>query len=113
MAIEEGGEVVGYCVCTLESQSAHLISIAVHRSYRRKGVGIGLLEKLFEHMALQGAKEMWLEVSVKNKEAIALYTKLGFGKRMILENYYSDGSDALRMQSELEHLRTRVGRESD
>ena len=39
-----------------------------------------------------------MEVNTTNDEAVKFYEGLGFNRVMIIENYYSDGSHALRMR---------------
>jgi ribosomal-protein-alanine N-acetyltransferase len=94
------GKMVGYCVCSRDGNLAHLISIAVLGEYRRRGVGTMLIECLL--LRLEGTvAEIWLEVNTGNKAAIKFYERFGFGKIMIIENYYGDGSAALKMQMPL------------
>ena len=100
-AADSSGKLVGYCVSALEGKLAHLISIAVLREHRRNGVGSTLLQNLITFSERHGVEELWLEVNSGNKEAIGLYDKFGFTSVMILENYYSDGSAALRMRLSL------------
>lgn len=89
---------MGYCVSSVDRSSAHLISIAVSPDQRTVGIGIDLMETLLRYLNGQGIEELWLEVRSGNKEAIGLYIKLGFTKVSVVPNYYSDGSDALRMR---------------
>ncbi len=98
IAEEGSGKTVGYCLATRDGRFAHLISIAVLREHRRKGVAGALLQQLLKYLPRHGVDELWLEVNTGNKEAIGLYTKFGFLKIMILENYYSDGASAVRMR---------------
>jgi ribosomal protein S18 acetylase RimI-like enzyme len=56
------------------------------------------METLMEHLIDGGIEEIWLELKLDNKQALGLYTKLGFRKVALVPNYYSDGSDALRMR---------------
>lgn len=97
MATKEADHLVGYCVCSINDRTAHLISIAVQRNHRKSGVATALLDRLLTHLVERGVDEIWLEVSVNNREAIALYSKSGFEKLNTIPNYYSNGSDALRM----------------
>ena len=48
--------------------------------------------------------EMLLEVKVENKEAIRLYERLHFERVEIVEDYYSDGSAAVKMHLVLHDL---------
>ena len=98
VAADGDGKLVGYCVCSVDGESAHLISIAVQASHRRKGFATALLKRLATQLADKGVNELRLEVGVTNGEAVALYSKNGFEKAEIIPNYYSDGSDAFRMK---------------
>ena len=97
VATNDTGKILGYCVCSISGRSAHLISIAVDSNLRRKGVGITLLRRAIESLTANGVHELWLEVKTNNLEAISLYLKFGFKNESVLKAYYSDGSDALRM----------------
>jgi ribosomal-protein-alanine N-acetyltransferase len=97
VATDNPGQVLGYCVASINGASAHLISIAVLRHVRRKGAATLLLRELFRRLVGFNVEEVWLEVNVKDKGAIELYLKLGFGKLMTVDNYYSDGSPAVKM----------------
>ncbi len=87
-----------------DGRFAHLISIAVLREHRRKGVANELLRHLVDYLARHRVDELWLEVNTANKEAIGLYERFGFARMMILENYYSDGAPALRMRLALNRV---------
>jgi ribosomal-protein-alanine N-acetyltransferase len=97
VATNDAGKILGYCVCSISGISAHLISIAVDDSLRRKGVATKLLRRAIESLNASGIDEFWLEVKMSNLEAIGLYLKFGFKNEAVLKAYYSDGSDALRM----------------
>ncbi len=89
---------------------AHLISIAVIREHQRSGVGTALLENLIMLLRRHAIEELWLEVNLENKGAIELYENFGFARVMILENYYSNGSAALRMRLSLSRHVLKVAR---
>jgi len=88
-----------------------LISIAVVTEGRRKGVATALLKNLIEYLEAHRVEELWLEVKQNNKEAIKLYEKFDFAGIMVLENYYSDGSAALRMRRSFKKQVVKVGHE--
>jgi [ribosomal protein S18]-alanine N-acetyltransferase len=98
VAIDQVGELVGYCVCSTDPKLAHLISIAVQIDHRKRGVATSLLHRAIEFLIEQSIPELWLEVNLKNVDAVSLYLKLGFEKTGVLKGYYSDGSDAIRMR---------------
>jgi len=91
------GTIVGYCVATCDGSSAHLISIGVLREYHRHGVGTALIQALLRNFGPR-IVDLRLEVKVGNTEAIELYEGLGFRQVNLVENYYEDGSAAVKMQ---------------
>jgi len=88
--------IAGYCVASEKGKSAHLISIGVLRKYRRRGIGTALIQRLLANLS-PTVKELRLEVKRDNREAIVLYEELGFKQVGLIENYYQDGSTALKM----------------
>jgi len=103
------GALVGYSVSSIEGRLAHLISIAVLTEGRRKGVATVLLKNLIKGLEARQVEELWLEVKQGNKEAIKLYEKFHFATMMVLENYYLDGSAALRMRMTFKKQVVKVG----
>jgi len=101
VAVDNTKKVTGYCIVSVDGTFAHLISIAVQQSNRRKGVATALLKEQLAYLEEHDVKELWLEVSAKNTEAIGLYVKLGFTEAETIQSYYSDGSAALRMRINL------------
>jgi ribosomal-protein-alanine N-acetyltransferase len=91
------GQVVGYCVCSKVGKLAHLLSIGVLQEYRRRKIATSLIQALLDQLS-SSIRELWLEVNTANDEAVKFYERLGFNRVMIIENYYSNGSHALRMR---------------
>lgn len=80
----------------------HLVSIAVKREYRRRGIGSALLRRTIEVVSGRyNANSIYLEVRVSNEPAIRLYEKHGFVKARVVSGYYSDGEDAYIMVKRL------------
>jgi ribosomal-protein-alanine N-acetyltransferase len=90
------GTIIGYCVATEKGKSGHLISIGVLREYRRQGVGTRLIQRLLIALGSR-VKELRLEVKQSNTEAVTFYEELGFKQGEFIENYYEDGSTAVKM----------------
>ena len=102
LVAEENGLVVGYAVACVEPEATgHVVSIAVAKKHRRKGIGKALLEELIKRMKEAGLKKDILEVRVSNEPAIRLYEKLGFRAIKRLKSYYSDGEDGWLMSLDL------------
>jgi [ribosomal protein S18]-alanine N-acetyltransferase len=95
-AEEEGGELLGYLVCSRYDQVWHLMNVAVAPERRRAGVASGLIGRLLEEAG--GVLPFTLEVRVSNRAAIAMYERLGFRSAGVRPRYYQDnGEDALIM----------------
>lgn len=98
---EEGDEVLGYLGIRILAEEAHLTTIAVKESERRRGVGESLLLWAIEFAQQMGASLLTLEVRASNLPAQSLYRKYGFVKVGIRRRYYIEtGEDALLMSLE-------------
>ncbi|MCS7104472.1 MAG: ribosomal protein S18-alanine N-acetyltransferase [Thermofilaceae archaeon] len=102
LVVEDTGIIVGYIIGLLKKWGeAHIISLAVHPSYRRRGAATVLMKTLLEKFRIKGAKSVRLEVRISNIPAIKLYEKLGFKVAGYIKNYYPDGEDAYLMVIQL------------
>lgn len=103
LVAEKEGRVVGYAIGLAKKWGeGHVISIAVHPEWRRRGVGKRLMLQLLEKMRRMGVRWVRLEVRVSNEAAINLYRRLGFSIEGVLKGYYRDGEDAYLMIKVLE-----------
>jgi ribosomal-protein-alanine N-acetyltransferase len=94
----DSDELVGYLVISRYVDAWHVMNVAVSPDHRRRGIGTTLLEQLFELTAGRGRRGYTLEVRVSNRDAIALYERLGFKPRGVRRGYYTDNrEDALIM----------------
>jgi ribosomal-protein-alanine N-acetyltransferase len=95
-----GDYLVGYAASRQTLDEAHLTSIAVRETYRRKGIGELLLISVINLAIQLGAEIITLEVRASNLPAQALYQKYGFAGVGLRHKYYSDnGEDALIMST--------------
>lgn len=103
LAAMEGRKVVGAAVVFLRSDSpaARLYSVAVDPALRGRGVGARLLTAAEQAAREGGAASLRLEVKERNKTALALYAKSGYGIIGRIAQYYDDGSDARRLEKAL------------
>ena len=90
--------IVGFAGLWLMVDEAHVTTIAMHPSFRRRGLGEYMLASLIEIAYDIGAKWVTLEVRVTNYNAQNLYRKYGFREAGLRHRYYSDNQeDALIM----------------
>jgi len=91
---EERAElVIGVVGVWMLPDEAHIVTIAVRESYRRRGIAELLLIRAID---LARAKEqglVTLECRVSNHPALALYDKYGFRKVGLRPRYYSDNRE--------------------
>ncbi len=98
---EVDNEIVGYIVGLIEYENiGHIVSIAVHPKWRRRGIGSKLLMKIEEEFKKRNIKVFVLEVEVNNKPAISLYEKHGYRIIDVIKRYYPGGEDAYLMVKE-------------
>ena len=99
------GKVVGYVMCRVESYYAstetvilgHVLSIAVDKRHRRKGIGRRLMMEAERGLESYGCDAVYLEVRISNEPAIRLYEGLGYKILGVIPRYYADGEDAYLM----------------
>lgn len=100
VAIEEEG-VVGYVIGATESgDGGRIVSIAVDPECRRRGAGTALAREILRRLTVAGASRVELETRIDNEPAIRFWRHLGFRPEGVVEDYYSDGTDALLMARE-------------
>lgn len=94
LVVERKGEILGYIIGTKGFKKINIASIAVKKKYRRRGIATELIKHFIKKVKGR-TKVIHLQVRVSNKEAIALYEKMGFNYKKLLRHYYQDGEDAL------------------
>lgn len=91
----------GFLLARVAADEAEILTLAVAPPARRQGVGGALLAAALVHALAAGAATMFLEVSVANTAARALYAAAGFAESGRRRRYYADGSDALVLSRRL------------
>lgn len=96
VACDSKRRIAGFAMLRHLGEEVELITIAVDRKWRRKGVGQMLMRALFGALLMSPAKRMLLEVAADNPAALKLYGKLGFAKLGERKGYYPrpDGTPA-------------------
>jgi ribosomal-protein-alanine N-acetyltransferase len=85
--------IVGFIGLWYMADEIHVINLAVHPDFRRKGIGELLLICAIELSAKLKAILITLEVRVSNLAAQALYLKYGFSERGVRRAYYLDNRE--------------------
>lgn len=94
--LEVNKTLAGYAGYWKIQDEAHLVTLAIHPFYRRRGLGKTLLTHILRDALKRGIKKVTLEVRKSNYPAQRLYEKLGFKKIAIRAHYYHDtGEDAI------------------
>ncbi len=91
----------GLILIRIAADEAEVLTLAVAPDARRNGCGSALLREAMGILAARGANALFLEVSVRNRAALALYRKAGFVEAGSRRRYYADGSDASVMRCSL------------
>lgn len=99
--MKENEELIGYAGLWYMFENCDLITLAIKDTYRTKGLGKQLLNFIINRAKEKGCEFMHLEVKVDNNTAIMLYQKCGFSIVRTRKGYYSDGTDAYDMITNL------------
>ncbi|SNZ03549.1 [SSU ribosomal protein S18P]-alanine acetyltransferase [Persephonella hydrogeniphila] len=91
-------KILGFFSGEIIFSEGSITMIAVKKEFQNKGIGSFIMDWFIKLTKEKGVKDIWLEVSEKNKKAIRFYEKLGFIVENVRKNYYRDGSDALIMR---------------
>ncbi len=83
-----GEDVVGY-VCTKQvADEGHILNLAVHPDYRRRGIATALVENILEELKVNACRFLYLEVRISNYTARKLYESFGFKVVGVRKGYY-------------------------
>jgi ribosomal-protein-alanine N-acetyltransferase len=85
--------IVGFIGVWMLPDEAHIVTVAVRDSHRRKGIGELLLITAVEMAQGRSQSIVTLECRVTNEPALALYEKYGFQQVGLRPRYYSDNHE--------------------
>ncbi|BBG24629.1 GNAT family N-acetyltransferase [Sulfuracidifex tepidarius] len=95
---KEHDEILGYAIGLIQNRfKGHVISIATARGARRKGIGSALLQELNSRFVSMGSTYSYLEVEVKNRDAISFYSHNKYHISYTRRNYYGKNRHAFIM----------------
>jgi ribosomal-protein-alanine N-acetyltransferase len=93
---------LGYCCFWTVFGEVHIMNLAIHPDWRRKGIATRLVEETISISRKNAVQKIHLEVRRSNDPARSLYEKFGFKVIAIRSNYYSQPrEDALLMALDL------------
>ncbi len=82
--------IVGFMGLWLMVDEAHIVTIAVRESHRRRGIGELLLIASIEQAIEYRQEAVTLECRASNRAALAMYEKYGFKRVGVRRRYYTD-----------------------
>ncbi|QIB33862.1 ribosomal protein S18-alanine N-acetyltransferase [Ancylobacter pratisalsi] len=83
-----GGKMLGFILLSGVSPEIEILSIAVDRTARGRGIGLRLVETAFGMLAAEGFTTVFLEVEEGNAPAVKLYARTGFREIGRRQGYY-------------------------
>lgn len=93
-----GAEMVGFGGLWTVIDEAHITTVSVSSTHRRKGIGWALMVELLRRAKEAGMTCSTLEVRASNDAAVKLYERLGYSISARRKRYYPDNrEDALVM----------------
>lgn len=99
MVCEHEEQVVGFMIYELHKTRLHIINLAVHPGFRRRGIGGQMVEKLVSKLSRQRRDKILLEVRETNLEAQLFFRESEFRAVSVLRDFYEDTTeDAYLMQ---------------
>lgn len=88
VACDKNRKIAGFIMLRLAADEAELITIAVDPKWRKKGVGLALINAALDDLRMTPSRKLFLEVADDNPAALSLYRKLGFAKIGERRGYY-------------------------
>jgi len=81
----------GFILYRLAADEGEVLTVAVARAFRGRGVGRALLDEALRHAYREGAARIFLEVEDTNRAAITLYERAEFRETGRRAGYYREG----------------------
>nr|WP_314278325.1 ribosomal protein S18-alanine N-acetyltransferase [uncultured Peptostreptococcus sp.] len=105
VAEDEDGRIVAYVGAWYIIDEAHITNVAVHKDFRGKKIGNGIINALIEMCDKDKIASITLEVRSSNYIAQGLYKKFGFLAGGIRKEYYTNNKeDAIIMWKQLREV---------
>jgi ribosomal-protein-alanine N-acetyltransferase len=94
----EDSRIVGFILTEENPPLAHIITLDVAETHRRRGAGSSLLGESEGNLALRGVRTVLLETATENEAAIAFWKRHGYRIEAVLKRYYLGRHDAYEMR---------------
>jgi len=94
------GFIIGLILRHDERIISHIYTLDVAVKYRRKGIGLKLLNEIERIFVKRGVKICYLEVRKDNVTALELYRRHGYVKAEELKDYYK-GAHGVRLKKKI------------
>lgn len=88
-----GARLVGFILTRAAAEEAEILSIAVAKGARGRGIGRRMLQRNLQRLVGAGVGAVFLEVDAQNRPALALYRRMGFAEVGRREGYYRHTPD--------------------
>jgi len=108
VALDEN-KIAGFIVSEENPPLAHIITLDVDATHRRRGIGTALLEKLESNLAARGVRSILLETASDNEAAVAFWKRHGYRIEATLKRYYLGRIDAYEMRKILPAATSKAG----
>ena len=96
------GNIIGYICTNYLLHESHILNLAVHPDFWRRGVATILMNESIRELKEKGCVFMYLEVRISNTGAQRFYERFGFKIETIRKKYYGNpDEDALLMMARL------------
>lgn len=90
--------IIGYICVNYLLHESHILNLAVHELFRRRGVATILMNDTLKELKRKGCVFIYLEVRASNAGAKKFYELFGFTVESIRKKYYTNpDEDALLM----------------
>jgi ribosomal-protein-alanine N-acetyltransferase len=102
LVAKEDGKILGYVIGIIQFKiRGHIVSIAVRKNCRNKGIGKLLINEIERRFKLGHCKYSYLEVMTVNRDAFFFYVRNGYFPLFVRKNYYGRGKHAFIMVKDL------------
>ena len=83
-------QIVGFMIYELHQSMLRILNFAVAPSFRRRGAGRQMVQRLIDKLSQQRRREIVLEVRETNLSAQLFFSGCGFRALSVLRNHYDD-----------------------